>query len=123
MDQLYRQQIIDNYNNPKNFGKLAHYNGHSKVFNKTCGDEIEVYLDIQDGKIQDIKYDAMGCAISVAAASLLSEEIKGLELSEVEKLDDEYIQELIGTKLTSSRIKCAMLSLDGVKKAIEKNKV
>lgn len=117
-DQIYRQQIIDHYKNPRNAGTMDTYDSKVKKYNYSCGDEIEVYLKIDGSKLTDVKFDSRGCAIAVASASLLSEEIIGMELEEIMKLDAEFIQELLGTKLTSSRIKCAMLGLEAVKAAI-----
>jgi nitrogen fixation NifU-like protein len=118
---MYRQQIIDHYKDPRNEGEIVDADVKSKKYNYSCGDEIEVFLKIKDDKVSDVKYKIRGCAISVAGASLLSEELMGMSISEIEKLDNEFIEELMGTKLTSSRIKCAMLGLDAIKEGL-KNK-
>lgn len=117
-DQLYRQQIIDNYKNPKNVGKIDPADISGKKYNYSCGDEIEIYAKISEGKVEDFKYEVRGCAISIAGASLLSQELKGMTIQEVQELKGEFVEELMGTKFTSSRIKCAMLALDALKESI-----
>lgn len=118
-DQLYRQQIIDNYKSPKNVGKIENPDYYGKKFNTSCGDEIEVFMKIEDNKVVDFKYTVRGCAVSIAAASLLSQEMKGLSLDEIRELSSEFMEEIMGTTFTSSRIKCAMLALDALKDSIK----
>jgi len=119
-DQLYRQQVIDHYKNPRNLGVIKDTNIKQKLANRFCGDEIIVYLVVENDKLKDFKFMPQGCAISVAAASLLSEKIIGMEIKKILKLDINFIEELLGTKLTSSRIKCGLLALDAVKQALRK---
>jgi nitrogen fixation NifU-like protein len=118
-NQIYRQQIIDHYKNPRNQGTLKNYDAKHKSYNRACGDEIEVFISIKNNILQDFKFEPRGCAISIAAASLLSEEIIGMKIDEILELNEEFIQDLLGTKLTSSRIKCGMLPLLAVQKAIK----
>lgn len=115
---IYQQQILDNYHNPVNFGKPTSYTHTSKKQNLSCGDEIEIYLTIQDGKVVDMHYEAEGCAISVASASLLSQYIVGKTLEEVKKMGIEEIKEILGIELTPSRNKCALLALQAVQASI-----
>jgi nitrogen fixation NifU-like protein len=120
-DQLYRQQIIDNYKNPQNAGVLENFDVKQKLLNTSCGDEIEVYLKIKDDTIQDIRFDGRGCAISIASASLVSQEVKGMKLAEILDLKENFIEEILGTKLIGTRIKCGLLGLQAIQEAIKTN--
>ena len=118
-ENLYRQQLIEHYKKPHNEGSIDNPTHKARLANTSCGDEIDIYLEIDDGKVKDIKYEARGCAVSIAAISLLSDEVKNMTEEELEKVDTTFIEELIGSNLTSSRIKCATLGLDAIKKAIK----
>ncbi|MDD3263680.1 MAG: iron-sulfur cluster assembly scaffold protein [Candidatus Nanoarchaeia archaeon] len=115
---MYRQIIMDNYKYPKNTGKLEKFNIENKSSNISCGDEIEIFLDIQDNLIKDISYLAKGCAMSVASMSLFSDKIKGKSIEYVLNLSEEEYFELINIFPTISRVKCVLLGLKTLKEAI-----
>lgn len=117
----YQEQLLENYHNPKNFGKPKFIHTHTaKVSNLSCGDELQVWLKVSgDGVIEDICFYGEGCSISIATASLLYDQLKGETLARVSSLGDDYSTELIGIPLTMSRIKCAVLSLEAVKNTIK----
>lgn len=114
---IYQQQILEHYHHPQNSGKPANYTHTLKLENLSCGDEITIYLTIENNTIADIHYEASGCAISVASASMLSEDLKGKNLEEVNKLSVEDVLKLLGIELTTSRLKCADLPLQAIQKA------
>lgn len=115
---MYREEIMDHAKRPRNSGKLEG-EVQSLGKNPSCGDEIKVYLRIEDGIIKNIKHETDGCAISTASASILSEELQDMKLKEVEKLDREWIKEVLGMDLSPMRIKCGILPLKTVQDAIE----
>lgn len=117
---IYRDIILDHYNNPLNTGRLKSYTVSIDERNATCGDSIHVELlcSKTHSHLVDVKYHITGCAISVAAASLLSEELKHMALSDILKLSTGYVTNLLRTPLTPTRVKCALLFLSAVKKAI-----
>jgi nitrogen fixation NifU-like protein len=82
-----------------------------------CGDDLTIYLKINKNKIEDVKFDGSGCAISMASASMLTDFIKGKSLADVEKMGLDTIIELIGIDPGPARLKCATLSLKTVKEA------
>lgn len=88
--------------------------------NTSCGDAVTVYLTVENDVITDIHFEAEGCAISIAAASMLSEELKGKSVNEIAALDAEYVQDLIGIKLSISRVKCAHMPLEAIQSASNK---
>jgi nitrogen fixation NifU-like protein len=112
----YREQIIDLYEHPLNYGELDPHDFSYEEDNPLCGDvvRIDVRLD-EDGRIADVKWSGDGCAISQASASLLTEEIKGMTLEEVKAFPKETLLELIGIPLSMARVKCALLSLKVLK--------
>lgn len=113
---IYREQIIDLYERPLNYGELDPSDFSYEEDNPLCGDviRIDVRLD-EDGRVADVAWSGDGCAISQASASLLTEEIKGMTLEEVKAFSKETLLELIGVPLSMARIKCALLSLKVLK--------
>ncbi len=113
---IYREQIIDLYEHPLNFGELAQPDFSYEEDNPLCGDviRIDIRLDAED-RVADVAWSGEGCAISQASASLLTEEIKGLTLNEVKAFSKEKLLEMIGVPLSMARVKCALLSLKVLK--------
>jgi len=121
---LYREEILDHYRNPRNFGKLDQAKIKIRETNASCGDQIDINLNLKEGKnktriVEDIKFEGEGCAISLAAASMLTEAVKGKQITEVEKLADEDVFNLLGGKVNPGRVKCATLALVALKKALK----
>jgi nitrogen fixation protein NifU and related proteins len=83
LDDLYREIILDHYRTPRNRGELPPPASHAVGHNPLCGDEIEVYLDVQDGIVSDIKVGGQGCSISQSSASMMSQAVKGKSIDEV----------------------------------------
>ena len=87
LEDLYREIILDHYRNPRNRGELPTPPAHKvEGFNPLCGDEIVVYLDVEDGKIADLRIGGQGCSISQSSASMMSAAVKGKSLDEVRSL-------------------------------------
>ncbi len=118
IDDIYRENVMDHYNDPRNKGKLADANIVHKESNPLCGDEIEMSMKFSDGKISNIMFNGQGCAISQASASMLTEFIKNKTIDEIKSMTTEDIRKLIAIPLGPVRLKCALLSLDTVKNAI-----
>jgi nitrogen fixation NifU-like protein len=86
LEDLYREIILDHYRTPRNRGELAPPAVRAEGHNPLCGDEIQVYLDVQDGVVQDIKVGGQGCSISQSSASMMTQAVKGKRLDEVRAL-------------------------------------
>jgi len=86
LEDLYREIILDHYRSPRNRGELPPPAAHATGHNPLCGDEIEVYLDVHDGVVSDIKVAGQGCSISQSSASMMSQAVKGKTLDEVRAL-------------------------------------
>ncbi len=117
---MYKDFILDLYKNPMNFGSLVNATNRSHVYNPLCGDQIVIDLLVENNKIKDIKFKGQGCAISMASASLLTDKVKNMNVEEVKRLNKDDILKLLEIPISAGRLKCALLSLDGVKGALEK---
>jgi nitrogen fixation NifU-like protein len=115
---LYAQNIMDHYRHPRNVGQLEHANAHQREANYTCGDSVEVWLNIQGGKIQDLKYRPEGCAISQAAISILSEAVMGKTVDATTAFTFSDLLKLLGVTVSQRRKKCSILGLLAVQNAI-----
>lgn len=118
---MYKEEILDLYKNPRNQGSFdAEYSAEAE--NPSCGDSTEVFVELEDGKIADIKHQTDGCAISTAAVSIVSDELVGMEVDEVKDLDRDWMLEKLGIEVSPMRVKCAVLGLKTVQKALNMEK-
>lgn len=135
LDQLYRQVIMDHYKNPRNKGSLEDGSFTIDMNNPTCGDRIHLTLKVEDGVVQDAKFEGEGCSISMASASMMTQAVKGKEIEEALKLskifsdmmqgneyDDDVdlgdIEALQGVAKFPARIKCATLAWKAMEKGV-----
>ena len=123
---LYRDVILDHNRSPRNFGRLEGADAEALGHNPLCGDSLDITLRLKDGKLEDLRFNGQGCAISVASASLMSEAVKGLGLGDVDALYREVhalltepahvparplgkLMALAGVHEFPARVKCASL--------------
>ena len=140
LDQLYRSVIMDHYKNPRNKGSLDENSVTIDMNNPTCGDRIHLTLKLEDGVVQDAKFDGEGCSISMSSASMMTQIVKGkkleeaLELADIfskmmlgEDFDDEKydlgdVEALQGVAKFPARIKCATLAWKAMEKGVQSEK-
>jgi nitrogen fixation NifU-like protein len=115
---MYAEEIIAHYEHPHNKGTMEKPSATFHEYNPTCGDDLTIYLKIRNGKIEDAKFGGSGCAISIASASMLTEEIKGKTLGEIEGMGFKEIVEMLGIDPGPARLNCATLSLKAIKGAV-----
>ena len=116
MEDLYRENILDHYQNPRNHGTLDDPDISYEDDNPLCGDVIRIDINLDDqGRVSQVAFSGEGCAISQASASMLTEEILGKSLEDVKQISKEDILEMLGIQLGPVRIKCALLSLKVLK--------
>jgi nitrogen fixation NifU-like protein len=118
MDDLYRDYILEHYRRPHNFGVLDSPSASIEGANPLCGDRITLQIGVHDGVVDEVAFTGRGCAISQASASLLTDEIKGKPLGEVDAFRADDLLDLLGIEISPARLKCAMLSHDTLRKAL-----
>ena len=115
---IYREEILDHYKRPRNFGPLPVSGLKAMDRNASCGDVIEIGVKIKVGKIDDIKFQGEGCAIAMAATSMLTEMVKGKTIEQAKKLTDKDMMKKLGINISLGRKKCATLGLVVLQKAL-----
>jgi nitrogen fixation NifU-like protein len=117
MDDLYRENILEHYKRPHHWGELENPDLEFFDTNPLCGDELRVQMRVEDGKVADVRFSGHGCAISQASASMASDELIGLSVDALLKLDRDFVLDLLGIDISATRMKCALLTLKVVKSA------
>jgi nitrogen fixation protein NifU and related proteins len=112
----YKEIIIDHYKSPRNTGEIAGADRVIDEANSSCGDLIKIFVKISDGKIMDMKWQGVGCAISTAGASMLSEKVVGMNKEDLVKFGEDGVVEMLGGEINAGRMKCATLAFRGLLK-------
>lgn len=137
LDELYQEIILDHHKHPRCRGSIAEPDAQTKVFNPLCGDEVTVYIKVDQGKISDLKFEGKGCSISQASASIMTELCLGKSLEQVSNLHHEFDQmlkgaldaekhpeledavALEGVKNFPARVRCAIIAWEALQNSIE----
>ena len=119
MELIYKENIIDHYQNPRNKIVLEQSTHQHTESNPICGDQITIMLQIEDQIIKQISFQGHGCAISQASISLLTEHLKNKSIQDAQQLQQQHIRDLLGIEISYTRIKCAFLSLQTLKGALQ----
>ena len=118
MEDLYREHILDHYGNPRNRGRLEDADISCEWDNPVCGDTVRLDLRLEDGRVSEARFDGEGCVISMASASMLTEEILGKTVEELRALQDEDVFRMLGITLGPARAKCGLLPLQVLQKGL-----
>ena len=121
MTDLYREEILEHWQNPQNWGTLADFDLEAEAVNPLCGDRITIQAKLDDERLTmcDVRFSGSGCVISIACASILSENIKNRSVKSLRSLKGEDILKMIGSNSSGfppARLKCAFLALEAVRK-------
>jgi nitrogen fixation NifU-like protein len=108
-EELYKENILDHYREPRNFGRLKNPDLSYEDKNPVCGDVVQMDLRVQDGKVVEVAFSGKGCSISMASASMLTELILNRDIEDLKKFDKQELLDEIGLDLGPVRIKCALL--------------
>lgn len=137
LDTLYRQVIMDHYKNPKNRGKIDGDSLTIDMNNPTCGDRIQLQLQVEDGVVKDARFDGEGCSISMSSASMMTQEVKGKTIDKALTMSESFskmmlgedidmdnfelgdVQSLQGVSKFPARIKCATLAWKAMEKGVQ----
>ncbi len=114
-DSIYREIILDHYQNPRNRGMLDPNDYTYEDSNPLCGDEERIDVRVNGDAVDEVAFSGQGCAISQASASILMELVEGKTLHEVKRIDKDELLEELGIELSPARLKCALLSLKVLK--------
>jgi nitrogen fixation NifU-like protein len=113
---IYHEMIVEYSRHPSNYGKIENPDISYHDSNPLCGDSIDIFMNVKDNKVLDIKFQGRGCAICMSCTSVLTELVKGKTIDDVKKIQkDEILGELGLQNLQAVRIKCALLSLKVLK--------
>ncbi len=138
--ELYQEVIFDHYQRPRNYHALDRANRRAKGHNPLCGDQVTVYLRVENGVIEDLSFEGSGCAISTASASLMTEALKGKSLDQVEHLFEDFhhmvtdaealphpelekLEVLAGVREFPARVKCATLAWHTLRAALKNQQI
>jgi len=116
--KIYMDNILDHYKNPRHKGEVQNFTSKHAEVNTLCGDKISITVTVNDDILQDAKFDGVGCAISQASISMILEEVIGKTKDEVLAIDKNNVEEMLGIELGPVRLKCALLGLEALHKAI-----
>lgn len=117
---MYREEILDLYRKPVNVGRIEGAK-HAEGDNPSCGDSTDIYVKVEDGEVVDVKHESDACAIATASICIVSEEIQGMDVEEVMDLDKDWMLDRLDVDISPMRMKCALLGLQTVQKALNSN--
>ncbi|MBN1792852.1 iron-sulfur cluster assembly scaffold protein [Candidatus Woesearchaeota archaeon] len=115
---MYKEHILELWKHPENYGKLEGANQERHGFNQGCGDDITIQLIEKDGVIADVRFSGKGCALCMASASMATERIKGMKKEAVLELGSKDILDLLEIDVHPARLKCILLPLETIQKAL-----
>ncbi|MBI2147414.1 SUF system NifU family Fe-S cluster assembly protein [Candidatus Woesearchaeota archaeon] len=118
-EEIYRENILDHYRNPRNKEKPESCSFQHLEHNPVCGDRIELFVKLSGSRVEESSFLGEGCAISQASASMLTDKIKGMPVSELQDMAKEDVLDMLGISIGIVRLKCAMLSLKALHKGLE----
>lgn len=122
MRSIYKEHILEHYNDPHNYGELEDPDRTVEAENPSCGDELHLYAKVEDGEIRELTFTGSGCALSIAAASLLTDELQDTNVDDIKNVSEEDLFELLGMEkdmISPLRMKCVLLCRDAAEQLME----
>jgi len=118
IESMYREHILDLYKNPRNYGNLESFTNATHLYNASCGDDLTIRMIIENDIVKEIKFTGKGCALCMASASLMTSKVKGMKKNEILKINSEESISLLKIPISPARMKCVLLPLEAIHKAI-----
>ncbi|MCD7817804.1 MAG: Fe-S cluster assembly scaffold protein NifU [Lachnospiraceae bacterium] len=115
---LYSEKVMDHFKNPRNVGVIENADGVGEVGNAVCGDIMKIYLKIEDGIVEDVKFETFGCGSAIASSSMATELIKGQPVSEALALSNKAVAEALDG-LPAHKLHCSVLTEEAIKAAVK----
>ena len=115
---MYSEKVMDHFENPRNVGEIADANGVGTVGNAKCGDIMRMYLKVENGIIQDVKFKTFGCGAAIATSSMATEMVKGKSLKEALALTNKAVAEALDG-LPPVKLHCSLLAEEAIHAAVE----
>ena len=115
---LYSEKVMDHFRNPRNVGVIEDANGIGEVGNAKCGDIMKIFLKVENGIIEDVKFQTFGCGAAIATSSMVTEMVKGKTLEEALRVSNEAVAEALDG-LPPVKMHCSNLAADAVHAAIK----
>ena len=115
---LYSEKVMDHFLHPRNVGVIEDADGVGEVGNAKCGDIMKMYMKIEDGVIQDVKFETFGCGSAIASSSMATELIKGQPVAEAMKLTNKAVTEALDG-LPAHKLHCSVLAEEAIQAALE----
>jgi len=119
MPALYSDILLDHFRHPRNYGDLTNPDISYENFNPLCGDRIRIEVRLNDSIVEEARFKGDGCAISLAAASLLTELIRGLHVEELSNISDDRLIAALESEIKPARIVCALLPLEALRAGLK----
>lgn len=113
----YNKNVLDHFRNPRNMGEMESPDAEATVGNPTCGDVMKIMIKVDDDKIEDVRFQTMGCVAAIASSSMLTELAKGKSLDEAGKISNEDVFLALGG-LPPIKVHCSNLAADALREAI-----
>jgi len=118
MSGMYSEKVMDHFKNPRNVGEIEDADGVGEVGNASCGDIMKIYLKVNDGVIEDVKFQTFGCGSAIATSSMVTEMVMGKTLEEAEKISNKAVAEALDG-LPPTKMHCSNLAADALHDAIK----
>jgi nitrogen fixation NifU-like protein len=115
---IYSDKVMDHFGNPRNVGVIADADGVGEVGNPVCGDVMKITITVDDDRIDDIRFQTLGCGAAIATSSIVTEMAKGMTLAEAVAITKSQVAEELGG-LPPAKMHCSVLATDGLKKAVD----
>ena len=115
---MYSQKVMDHFVHPRNVGEIPDADGTGKIGNPVCGDIMVLYIQVQDNRIQDVKFQTFGCGAAIATSSMVTELVKGKTVEEAEQISRNTVAEALDG-LPPNKMHCSNLAADALHKATE----